>query len=370
MTNIALIYRVYWRNGAIPLIVRDAVHWLIKKGKKVTIIASDVNEKESDGNITFARTFISKIRIFDFTGLVFAFTSFFKLLIMHRRQPIELIISHDSTGFYGTYLFSKIYKVPAIVFFHGWIYNPIREKAYPRPVTFMYKLNARFCARHAAKIGCVSQEIASGMKTLGATDEKIELFHNSIDLDKFTNKLTPKSTNDKVVLFVGRLAEEKGVKFLIKAIPEILRKVSSVKFIIIGAGSQEVVLKNLSKKLQVSEKVLFKGNILNKELPRYYSQADILVIPSLSEGHALVPIEALACGTPVVGTRIDGIIETVVDGYNGLLIEPKDHMSLASAITRVLSDDKLLDQLTINAHPSVQKFSWEHTVDRLIKITD
>lgn len=367
--NIALLNRTYWKDGAISSIVRTSAKWFLKKGDKVTVIASDVNAEDLDDKCLFARASSSKVRIFDFSGIIFAFTSFFRLVSIHKKHPIDGMIVHDSTGFYGAYLFSRVYKIPAIVFFHGWIYNPIREKAYQRTVTYMYKLNARFCAKNAYKIGCISQEIFDGMKWLGATDERVELFPNAIDLDRFkVQKEIKRLKKEKTVLFVGRLETEKGIKYLIEAIPEILSKVVTAKFIIIGKGSQEKMLKEVSKELHVDENIDFKGHIPNNQIVNYYADADLLTIPSLSEGHALVPLEAIACGTPVVGTRIDGITETVVDGYNGLLVKPEDHMELAKAIVKVLSNDELLMELTSNTRPSVQKFSWEHSVDRLRQI--
>jgi glycosyltransferase involved in cell wall biosynthesis len=366
--NIAFISRFYWKDGAIPHIVRTSVKYFSKRGIDCVITALDVREELSESNMAFIRIPTLGIKAFDIYGIFFGFWLIPKMVRYHRKKGIDGIICHDTSSFYGVYLFSKIFRIPTIVFFHGWIYNPVRERAYRRSVSFTYKLNARFCAKYADRIGCVSEEIGEGMRWLGASDEKLLVMLNSVDLEKFNGKnRIRESMERRKVLFVGRLAKEKGVEYLIRATPDILAKIENVSISIIGSGTLENSLKRLSRKVGVGERVLFVGNLDSNELTEEYSQADIVVVPSLSEGHALVPLEALACGTPVVGSRIDGIVESVIHGYNGLLVAPRDHKAIASAIVKLLSDDQLLKKLSDNARSSVRKFSWDETISKLIK---
>ncbi len=183
--NIAIINRRYWAKGAIPLIQRSLAKWLTIKDTKIIVFASDINEEDSKDKTTFVRVFAKKISPFDLTGFIFAFFLFFKLICIHKKQRIDVLQVHDSTGFYVAYLFSKMYRVPTIIFIHGWIYNPVRQKAYRKSVKFIYKLNAWFCARHADLIWAVSEEIAKGIGSIGAKAEKVKLCLNSIDLDEF-----------------------------------------------------------------------------------------------------------------------------------------------------------------------------------------
>jgi len=369
--HIALINRRYWAKGAIPLIQRSLAKWLTRKDVKITVFSSDVDKKGSDDKTKFIKVFTLKIKPFDVSGFIFAFFLFFKLISVHKRERIDILQVHDSTAFYGAYLFAKIFRVPITVFVHGWIYNPVRQKAYKKSVTFIYKLNARFCARGADLIWAVSQEIASGMRSLGAKEEKVKLFLNSIDLEEFKpQEVKPPLKEEKIVLFVGRFGKEKGLEYLIRAVPEIVRQIPEAKFNIIGDGVERNYFLNLSEQLGISDKVYFKGEVPNDLLPKYYSGGDILVIPSLSEGHALVPLEALACGTPVIGSRIDGIVETVVDNHNGLLIEPKDSNAIAQAVTNILVDENLLKRLSANARNSVEGFSWANRINELIEICE
>ncbi len=369
--NIALINRYHWEEGAVSIIQRSLAKRLSKKGIKVTVLASDVSEKDSGNNITFVKIFTRKVSHFDLTGFIFSFFLFFKLIHIHRKEKIDVLQVHDSTAFYGACLFSKIYHIPTIIFVPGWIYNPVRQLIYRKSVVFIYKLNAKFCAKNADVIWACSEEIVEGMKWLGAIPEKIKLCLNSIDLDEFPpGDIEPIRKKEKIVLSVGRLSREKGHHYLIEAIPIILKKIPQIKFNIIGDGNQKEYLLNFSRKLNIKNKVNFIGTVSHNNLFPYYSQADILVMPSLSEGHSLVPIESLACGTPVIATKIGGIIETVIDDYNGLLVEAKNSEAIALAVIKIFSDKDLLKRLSKNARSSIEKFSWENTIDKFLEICE
>ena len=125
------------------------------------------------------------------------------------------------------------------------------------------------------------------------------------------------------------------------------------------------------------DRIDFGGLVPREELPAVYAAADVMVSPSLAEGHALAPMECLACGTPVVASGISGLRETVEHEANGLLVPPGDPEALADALCRILGDRALLDRLSRASRPSVERFSWagrvrefEALVARMIKGID
>jgi glycosyltransferase involved in cell wall biosynthesis len=370
--NVAVINRSYWRDGGVPIAARNWVEALAKRGMKVIVFATDVEEADSNDQVTFIKVWSKAIKTLDLGGFIFAVSLLFCLKSLHARHKLNLLQVHDSQGYLGAYLFEKLYRVPAVIFFHGWIYNPWRAKAYRKSQTLVYKLNAHFCARYAKTVGCVSQEIVDGLKTLGADESKLHLFHNSLDLDRWTcspDAGTPRE--ERVVLFVGRFAREKGVEYLLRAIPHILETLPKTVFMFIGGGASETekqVMEKLANDLNIGGSVRFLGKIPHDCLGDYYARADVLVMPSLSEGHAIVPLEALACGTPVIGTRIPGIIETIADGYNGLLVAPENPGAIAEAVIRVLGNEALRTTLGQHARPSVEKYSWDHAVRKLLSL--
>lgn len=223
--NVAIVNRLYYAKGAIPLIQRSLAKWLTRKNIDVTVFASDVSSGDSDGKTVFVKTFTRKVKSFDITGFIFACSLFFRLIGAHRKRKIDILQVHDTTGFYGAWLFGRIFRVPATVFLHGWIYNPVREKAYPRTVSFIYKMNARFCSKHADLIWAVSQEITDGMVSIGTRPDKVKLWLNSVDFDELSPSDSDRISNEeKTVLFAGRFREEKGLIYLLRAIPGIVEK--------------------------------------------------------------------------------------------------------------------------------------------------
>lgn len=136
---------------------------------------------------------------------------------------------------------------------------------------------------------------------------------------------------------VGRLTEQKGIKYFIGAMPEILRKYPKTKFIIIGAGELEQKLEQQAKDGGVWDAIVWLG--FRNDIQNLMSQLDLVVLSSLWEGLPLTPIEAFSVGVPVVGTAVDGTPEEIRDGYNGYLAKPKDSKDLAEKIITYLNQN-------------------------------
>lgn len=137
----------------------------------------------------------------------------------------------------------------------------------------------------------------------------------------------------KLLLFVGRLAPEKGVTYLIDAMPAVLKVFPTAKLVIIGGGILELKLKAQSKKLDIGRSVLFMGEIGHDDLPPYFATADILVAPSIREGFGLTIVEAFMSGCSVIGTNVGGIVE-IVPKLN--LIKPSNASQISKGIIKEL----------------------------------
>ncbi len=169
-----------------------------------------------------------------------------------------------------------------------------------------------------------------------------------------------------LVLFVGRLVENKGCHHLLRAIallPPLLSARTTLW--IVGNGDQRPELERTAKVLGIKHKVRFWGSISNQRLPDFYAAADLFVAPSMetlsgdTEGQGVVLLEAFASGTCVLATRVGGISSIVADNSTGLLVEPGDSKVLAAAIERLLSDPLLRSQLVQNAFVHVkEKYPW------------
>lgn len=163
----------------------------------------------------------------------------------------------------------------------------------------------------------------------------------------------------KVILFVGRLAEKKGVTYLIEA----MKQIDDAILVIVGKGDLEDCLKEQAK--EQGDKIRFIGAKTHSQLPEIYASADVFAAPSITasdgdkEGFGLVILEAMASGIPVVASASGGITDIIHNGENGLLSEEKNVSMIATALKRVLADDALRMQLIHNGIQTAQKYSYE-----------
>lgn len=158
------------------------------------------------------------------------------------------------------------------------------------------------------------------------------LFRNRVGLGK-----------SQTILYVGRLAVSKGIRFLIEAFKEVVSDFSEAKLVIVGSGSseEEHQIKLLIDKLALSNSVMLAGPVSAEDLPKAYSACDLVVLPSLVEGFGLVLLEGMASGKPVVATRLGPTEEIVSDGVEGLLVPKADSHLLAQGISSILSNHSL-----------------------------
>ena len=177
-------------------------------------------------------------------------------------------------------------------------------------------------------------------------------------LKKFRRRFV--ADGSKIILFVGRLVERKGVEYLIKAIPKI--KTSQVHVIIAGGGWLMNDLKELVSSLELDNKVTFFGPPTNEELGYLHDISDVFVIPSIvdsmgeTEGLGLVIPEAMESGLPVIATSVGGIIDVVKNDENGILINQKDSNAIAEAVDKIFSNKDFADKLIQNSKKTVSNF--------------
>ena len=186
-----------------------------------------------------------------------------------------------------------------------------------------------------------------------------------VDSDRFLAAEAAWPANDKTVLFVGRLAEKKGLEYLLRAFPQVLSHHPDARLVVVGDGPMRAMLEALVTTLGLGGNVDFLGGKPPSELPRLYSSCRVFVGPSVvarsgdTEGFGLVFIEAFAAGRPVVATSVGGIPDIVVQGRTGLLVEPGSPDALAVAICELLDSPATADRMGQVARRWVRrKFDW------------
>ena len=161
--------------------------------------------------------------------------------------------------------------------------------------------------------------------------------------DEFKQKLSIK--NKKVILYVGQLIRRKGVRYLIEAYGKLKRDYKDVCLMLVGDGPLRIELEESCAKHQIKD-VHFLGNKSYEELPKYYSMADIFVLPTLEDVWGLVVNEAMACGLPVITTKAAGCaVDLIVPGENGFIVDEANAGQLCSAMRRIILDEALAREM-------------------------
>ncbi len=170
------------------------------------------------------------------------------------------------------------------------------------------------------------------------------------------------------ILFLGFPRPEKGIQYLVEAL-SLLKTQRPTELLIVGAAEEfrgyRAELETLAQRLGVAERVRWEGYVVyGPEMFRYLRAADLLVLPTLSEGTPRVLLEARANSLPVVATRVGGIPTSVTDGLDGLLVPPQDASALAAAIDRVIDDGGLRRALIRSGLATARRY----TVDRFVEL--
>lgn len=244
---------------------------------------------------------------------------------------------------------------------------------------FFKKVTEKLLIRADAII-CVAKMLANSvMQDCPQSKEKIHIVYNGIDMTRFMpNEKKVQNlkrelgiTDERVLLYIGRLSPEKGIDYLIRALPNIRGKY--FKLVILGHGNQEYIkkLNALIKELNIKNKIIFIPGVPYSEVPAYYGIAEIVILPSLTpfEAFPFVIIEAFASKKPVIASQVGGVAEIVENNVNGYLVPPKNSAILAEKIGTLLEDDSLRDSFAKHGYSLVcEKFTLDHTLENTEKV--
>lgn len=230
----------------------------------------------------------------------------------------------------------------------------------------------QFILNHADGVTVVSQSMSNYIRgNLSSTPRILEVVPMGTDLQKLFIPPKTNERNDNTILFVGRLVEKKGVKYLIEAFSFLARKKPRLKLLIIGDGPEKNNLKRLSHQLNLNENVSFIDPVSHRELVHFYHKATIACFPFIiaecgdQEGLGLVVVEAMGCMCPVLVGRVPAIQDTVKDELTGLIINPKEIKNFSSCLERLLYSKELQEKLSTQARQHVQtNFGWEKISSR------
>jgi len=269
------------------------------------------------------------------------------------------------SGWVGQALKAR-WNVPHVIMFHTL--GEAKNRAHLSEHEPDYRIaGERILAQGADRIICASEGEREALVTLyRVSPERISLVPCGVDTDRFRprNRVAARRRlglpgNEPVVLFVGRIEPLKGIDILLRAAAQTY---GGFRLLVVGGDQQDAdrkaELRALAAELAIDDRVLFLDAVPHDQLPLYYNAADVCVVPSYYETFGLVALEAMACGVPVVASRVGGLLETVRDGQTGYLVPWRCPEPFAERLELLLSNEPLRRSLGRLARAAVERFRW------------
>jgi glycosyltransferase involved in cell wall biosynthesis len=267
----------------------------------------------------------------------------------------DVIHCHDWVTILGGIKSKWLYKVPLI--FH--IHLPNRS-----PLCASIENLGLICADLITVCSqAMREELLDRFPTL-----RIEVIPNGVDTQTYV-PASERTVDDGHLLFVGRLVEQKGVEYLLRAMNYIKEQFPSIHLKIVGEGPLRPALENFSSNFVLSDQVEFLGWKSGKALIELYQTARIVVVPSIYEPFGMTALEAMACRKPVVASRVGGLQAIIKHGHTGYFAEPRDHLDLAQWIMALLSNPELCCQMGEKALLCArdEKYQWSSIACKYIE---
>lgn len=289
---------------------------------------------------------------------------------LKKKFDFELIHAHAAfpDGYAGG-VFAKEIGVPLITSLHGsdiMVYPKRHPKILARTQEALQWSNQVIAVSHslweeARKISSDVQGriIHNGFDASIFHPQDQQMIRQKLDLDP----------NVKILLFVGNLYPVKGPDVLLESFARIVNEDRNLQLVYVGDGTLRHSLQLKAEELQIQNQVLFVGRKPYIEVPTWINAADLVVVPSLSEGLGSINMEAMGCHKPVVASHVGGIPEIVQNGQTGILVEPNSVEALTEALHKVLIDQpELLSIYGKQGYEASRKLTWEQNAREVFEM--
>lgn len=279
-----------------------------------------------------------------------------------KHIPHDVIHTHDwlttEAGIYA----KKISGKPHVMHVHATEFDRSGES----PNQAVYDLERRGM-EHADRVIAVSQRTKEMLiKEYGIADWKIDVVHNAVQPNFSTyHKSHHINSSDKIVLFLGRMTMQKGPDYFLQMAKKVLNHMKGVKFVMAGDGDMMEQVINMAIGLGIEKNVLFSGFLKGDEISRAYGEADLYVMPSVSEPFGLTPLEAIRQGTPVLISKQSGISEVI---RNALRVDFWDVDEMANKVIAALQYPALHETLREHSAKELDKMSWHKQAGEITKV--
>lgn len=299
----------------------------------------------------------------DYFRVIRCFKMLFSIL---RRERYDIV---HTNGYFADIIAipaCKLLGIPHIATCHGFITNDKKLN--------IYNMFDRFILRFSNKIIAVSDGIKNELTKNGIKESHVVVIQNAVE-GNYNKELFSQNRQNKrqqlnirerefVLGYIGRLSEEKGIKYLIEASSLLNESDITVKVLIIGEGPQKRQLEDLVKEEGIKHNVVFAG--FQADIESWLPAMDVFVLPSLTEGTPMSLLEAMAFGIPVVASAVGGIPQVIVSGKNGILVSSGKSQEIADAVNTLYEDETLRKTLGEEAKRTIElKFNVDEWVKKV-----
>lgn len=262
--------------------------------------------------------------------------AFLKVARYLKKFPADVVHTHNTEPFIEGSLGAILAGVRTLVH---------TDHARPFPDRFRYMAGEWFVSQFAWRVVGVSDHTTENLRRYEKiSPRKLVTIPNGIDGDRYDTEVDVAAARAElgipegapVLGFASRLAEQKGLTYLLQALPAVLAAHPGARLLVAGTGELEDALRVEAEERGVAEAIHFLG--VRLDIPRLLKVFDLHVLPSLWEGLPMIILESMAAGCPTVATRVGGVATAIEDGVNGRLVEPRDPDALATAIVEMLDD--------------------------------
>jgi glycosyltransferase involved in cell wall biosynthesis len=360
--------------GGAEVFAKALADYLAGRGEEVHVITGKIHKtliaEKDNGEVHLHRVslipmkdLVNHSHFYLVTGVPLMFLKSINLV---REKDVDIIHTVGLIASVIGTILSKITNKPHVSTIQGWGLSKYSNGN----ANFLARRLVRYAMSNSVVVHCISSYTERSARELGAG--KTLLAPNGAYLGRLSN-LNRKGLKEKlgigqekIILTAGRLIEIKGIKYLIKAFNKVLEDQNNIRLLIIGDGPEKKKLVNLSDQLHLKDRISFLGHMPHEQVLSYMCASDIFVGPSLVEGLGNVFIEAMACGTPVIGTTVGGIPDIIEDKVNGLLVPPGDSNAIADAILKILNDEELRIRFSKKGLMVVKEiFDWDKICEKI-----
>ncbi|MFA6088257.1 MAG: glycosyltransferase [Candidatus Woesearchaeota archaeon] len=356
---------------------------LADKGHKVYIVAPsyEIDKEFSYKNIKVKR--ISSIPAFFYEDFKIASPINFELVAYLKKNKIELIhFQVPMTVGMHAIILSKYLNLPIVGTFHTFFADPEYLKHIKITNSFVQKLAwkySNFFYNKCDIITCPSEVTKKEIEAQNVKPE-IRVVSNGIDASIFDNSKSKTikakyNKKGKLLLYVGRIAHEKNIVYLLECMKKVFQEENSAKLLIVGGGPQFKEVKEKIKKLNITNNVILLGKIDHSDLVKsgIFGACDIFVTASKTETQGITMLEAQANGIVCVCVAEKATVELIENGVNGFLVKDKDKKEFSNSVLKLLRNKKTYELLRKNTLETIKKHDikyiineWEEIYSELI----